>query len=729
MMVESANPDLCEQCGLPIPEVQFPGFGRAHRRRFCCYGCYLVNTITVEKGEEGVPILFLARLGLAGFLAMNAMTFTWALYGNKLSFLFPVEPESRRSITYLVFVLSVPVYLLIGLPYLRNAIREVRNGIPGVDTLIACGSTAAFILSLYSTFTGGSAIYYDTATMVLVLVTFGRYLEANARLKSSHALQHLFGNVRGRARRIDGSEEHVVEVDVLAPGDRIRILPGEEIPVDGEVKEGATSVNEAMLTGESAPVTKVGGDKVIGGSLNYDGTIVMVAGATAGSGLLARLHALTEEVLTARSPAQLLAERITRVFVPGSILLSLATGVFWGVWSNPTTGLLNGLSVLLIACPCELGIGATLVGFIGYTAAAKRGVLFKSMASLETAGEVGEGFLDKTGTLTEGNLCVVGFERLGEEWGEADVLGMARAIELHSEHPAGRAIVRYADAVHSDLFAGEEVRSLPGEGISGYVDTGSGRRHVVLIGAERDSREKLKSNSIIALLTRSSVWVDDVKCGTFVFTNDLKRGSVIAVRRLEQMGMHLHLVSGDGEEQVAGVASALRFHGEVRGRLRPEEKALLITEKRATGALAAMVGDGINDSVALAAANIGISFRSGTDLSRMASDVVIMDDDIAQVPWIFAFGRRVRRTIVWNFLWAFCYNAAGMGLAVMGKLEPVFAAGAMVFSSFLVIMNSSRVASGRPSAGPDSPWEGQREIASPSGGGERLDDVREKLGK
>ena len=321
------------------------------------------------------------------------------------------------------------------------------------------------------------------------------------------------------------------------------------------------------------------------------------------------------------------------------------------------------------------------------------------------------------------------FERLGEEWGEADVLGMARAIELHSEHPAGRAIVRYVDAVHSGLFAGEEVRSLPGKGISGYVDAGDGRRHVVLIGVERNSKEESKSNSVMALFARSSIWVDDVKCGTFMLADDLKRGSVIAVRQLEQMGMHLHLVSGDGEEQVAGVASALGFHGEVRGHLRPEEKALLVTEKRAAGARAAMVGDGINDSVALAAANIGISFRSGTDLSRMASDVVIMDDDIGQVPWIFAFGRRVRRTIAWNFLWAFCYNAAGMGLAMMGKLEPAFAAAAMVFSSLLVIVNSSRVASGQPSARSDSPCEGQRGIASPSGGGEGLDDVREKPGK
>lgn len=329
----------CALCGLPVIRSARARGGPAGR--FCCYGCYIIHSATGASGEEGVPVLFLARLAVAAFLAMNAMTFTWALYGDRLSFLFPVEPGSRQGLNYLVFVLSFPVYLLIGLPYLKSAVSELRAGTPGIDSLIALGSTAAFVYSAVSTFTGSTVIYYDTATMVLVLVTFGRYLEANARLKTSVALKTLFSQSPRDARVVSAGGESMQPIMSVGVGGLIRVLPGEEIPLDGIILKGETSVNEALLTGESAPVGKLLGDAVLGGSTNYDGAILVRTTRVAGETVLARLKKLTEEIHRNRSPLQLVADRITRLFIPAVIVIALLAGLQAGISVGAADGVLR----------------------------------------------------------------------------------------------------------------------------------------------------------------------------------------------------------------------------------------------------------------------------------------------------------------------------------------------------------------------------------------------------
>ena len=686
---ESIHPP-CEQCGLPVIRPVRSRNGPSGR--FCCYGCYVVHSVTGASGEEGVPVVFLARLAVAAFLAMNAMTFTWALYGDHLSFLFPVEPESRQGLNYLIFILSLPVYLLIGVPFLKSAFNEFRAGAPGIDSLIALGTTAAFVYSVVSTFRGSVAIYYDTATMVLVLVTFGRYLEANARLKSSSALKSLFTRAPRDVRVVSGGEESFMPAAAVSVGSRIRVLPGEEIPLDGIVIEGETSVNESLLTGESAPVAKRRGDQLLGGSTNFDGALLMEATRRAGDTVLARLKRLTEEIHRNRTPLQLTADRITRVFIPAVMVVALLAGLQAGLSFGAPEGILRSLSVLLIACPCALGIGAALAGSIGYAEAARHGVLLTSVAHLEGAAGISAVCFDKTGTLTEGNLSV---ERLilseGSAVGEEEALALAAALEQRSEHAAGKAVCKYGALKGVQRGEVSWSRTIPGRGIEGEIIVGGGSKRHVRLTNESPSDQHIEDH-VITSKTRSYLYIDKVFSGFFTFEDRLRDSAAAAVLELKNAGVSVTLLSGDAQSSVQAVSDLLGVPLESRGGLLPEEKVRVVQEKVAAGERVAMVGDGINDAPALASSTIGISLRSASDLSRITADATIMDDDLTRIPWLISYGRRVERTILWNFGWAFVYNVAGVGLAVAGVLEPVFAAAAMVLSSVLVILNSSRLA-------------------------------------
>ncbi|MEW6512091.1 MAG: cation-translocating P-type ATPase [Bacteroidota bacterium] len=653
--------------------------------------------MTGTHGEEGRATLFLVRLGLAAFLAMNAMTFTWILYGDRLPFLFPIEPEVRPAIGYLIFLFSLPVYLLIGIPFLRSALEEFRRGRPGMDSLIALGTTSAFGYSVYSTFTGSQEIYYDTATMVLVLVTFGRYLEAHARARTSLILKALFAHEAVTARVVSSGGETIVEAKSVRPGSLVRVLPGEEIPVDGTVLEGETAVNESQLTGEGSPVPKRVGDTVLSGSVNFDGVILLRTDRSASDTVIARLATLTAAVREERSPLQLTADRIMVVFVPAVIALAVLSGIAWSVVEGPVEGTLKGLSVLLIACPCAIGIGATLAGAVGYATAAKHGVLAKSVSHLETAGQIDEVIFDKTGTLTEGKLRVTEFHPTdGNPCSRRELLSYAITLEQRSEHPVGKAVVEFGLAERAELGAVESVGVLAGRGIEGIVTLESSTaRHVIVARELADNKHSMTRKSTDR--TTSYLQIDNTVSGCFAFSDSLRVSAVPAVNQVLAKRIPITILSGDSQEAVEGLLKLLPPVVSLRGGLLPEEKVEYVRARVRSGAHVAMTGDGINDAPALGAATLGISLRSGTDLSRIASDVTILDDDLAKIPWLLDFGRSVRRAIRWNFAWALVYNAIGIGLAVGGMLEPVFAAGAMVVSSLLVIGNSMRLGS---AAGP-----------------------------
>jgi P-type Cu+ transporter len=690
------RPAVCDLCGLPLARAPRKGRSPRYAEHFCCYGCYLTYSVTGSQGEEGLPVLFLARLGLAAFLAMNVMTWTWALYGEKIPFLFPVEPSSRGSIGLLILFLALPVYLLVGIPFLKNAWREFRRLRPGVDSLIALGTTAAFVVSVHAVLTGGTAFYFDTATMVLVLVTFGRYLEAQARVRTGQVLRALYSGTVAPARRVTaGGDDEACQPADLRLGDLLRVLPGETIAADGTIEAGETSVNESLLTGESLPRRRTAGEEVYGGSVNCDGHILVRATRTGEDSLLGRLTQLVDRVRSERTPLQLTADQITRFFIPAVILIALISGTAWGFRDGYAQGILNGLSVLLIACPCALGIGATLAGALGYTVAAKRGILLGSISALETAGSVTEVFFDKTGTLTEGTLQAAEFAPVpGTGVVEDEIVAMSVALEAHSEHPMGKAIARMNCAVDPRVFDVMSSQVLIGEGIQGSVRDSRGTAHWVSITRSDASKASEISRAVSIVKTESYVFIDTIHVGTFSVTDSLRREAQPSILRLTEMGIRSRVVSGDSGAAVDSAMAALGGIIEGKGCVLPEGKVRMIRDAQFRGEKVAMVGDGINDAASIAAADVGITLRSGSDLSRLAGSVTLMDDDLLQLPWLFAFGRKVRRTIQWNFFWAYLYNGIGIVLAVRGNLEPVWAAAAMVASSILVITNSTRVARG-----------------------------------
>jgi Cu+-exporting ATPase len=689
-------PAVCDLCGLPLAHASRKRMSPGYADHFCCYGCYLTHSVTGSQGEEGLPVLFLARLGMAAFLAMNVMTWTWILYGEKVPFLFPVDESSRGHIGPLILLLALPVYLLVGIPFVKNAWGEFRRLRPGVDSLIALGTTAALLVSIHAVLTGGTALYFDTATMVLVLVTFGRYLEAHARVRTGQALRSLYSGTVGHARRVvEDGEDVTCAPSELHPGDLFRVLPGETIAADGTIESGVTSVNESLLTGESLPLPRTVGEAVYGGSVNCDGHILVRATRTGEDSLLGRLTLLMERVRGERTPLQLTADQITRFFIPAVIVIAIVSGTFWGIRAGYSQGILNGLSVLLISCPCALGIGATLAGAVGYTVAARRGVLLGSISALEAAGGITMVYLDKTGTLTDGALGGAEFIPVaGTGVNVEEIVAMSVALEGHSEHAMGKAIAGAACSLDVRLFQVISSQVVIGEGIEGRVCDINGVAHSLSIRRSDAPIPSMTSLAVIAAKTRSYVFLDTVYVGMFAASDSLRPAARLAILGLTGMGIRSTVVSGDSEAAVDSTIASLGRIIDGKGGVLPEGKVRMIRDAQGVGEKVAMVGDGINDAAPLAAADLGITLRSASDLSRLAATVTIMDDDLAQLPWLFEFGRRIRRTIRWNFFWAYLYNGLGIILAVRGNLEPVWAAAAMVASSILVIANSTRVARG-----------------------------------
>jgi P-type Cu+ transporter len=693
----TASPDkgsnACIQCGLPVQPRQ--RFSIKRPDAYCCYGCYLMHTVVGSKGDEARPTMFLARLGFAAFLAMNAQTFTWALYGEDLPFLFPVEETSRQAINYVVFVLSLPVYLLIGVPFLRNAFREIKSLAPGVDSLIALGTTSAFLYSMYSTFTGSLKIYYDTATMVLVLVTFGRYLEATARLKAKDALGKLASKAATMARVMTDGREERLDAAAVPLGALVRVLPGEQIPVDGVIEDGESSTDESILTGESEPVRKRTGDSVLGGSINHDGFLMIRTSKQSGEMYLPQLRLIVDGVLRGRSPIQDMADRISRTFTIAVILLTLGSTIFWWHSAGLASGLLTGLSVLLIACPCALGIGATLPASIGYARGAQNGVIVRSFDILERVGRLRKIFIDKTGTLTEGRVRMEVFRPSPcAKRSESEVLRLAASLESRSEHPIAHAITHYATKMGWLPLEVLHFHYTPGYGVEGKVEVSNGRTVNVRISKEAppdNSGISVAHTASTSVLTTSYVYLDDVFSGVMCFSDAPRASAQVAIARIKKIGGDVTVISGDNERATKQIAEKLGISQSLGG-LTPVGKSEIVAGAKGVGGFVCMVGDGVNDAAALAAADIGVTLSSGTDLAREASDITILGGDLGKLPWIIDYGRRIRDTIRWNFLWAFLYNGVGLGLAVAGVIQPVYAAGAMVISSALVIANSSRLA-------------------------------------
>lgn len=619
------------------------------------------------------------RLGLAAFFSSNVMVLSLLLYSGE------TPPDVRPMIERLALLLSAPVLVLLEPPFLAGLMRDLRRGRFSMDGLIGLGTGAAFLYSCWNVVAGREGVYFDTATMLLLLVTAGRLLEANARLEGKRALEGLVRSQPPEARVWREGNWRWVEVASVVPGERVQVAAGERIPVDGKVERGTAAVDQSMLTGESLPVERGPGSQVHAGTLCLDGTLELTVTAAVGDSLLQRMIRAVEEARAQPSRRERLADRAVAVFVPATLLLATTVTLYW--WRrDPARAWLNGLSVLVVACPCALGIATPVVSARALGAAARNGVLVRSAEAMERLGELRTVALDKTGTVTSGRVTL---RRLvGDD--PRELLSKAAAAAAGSLHPVATAVTRAAEASGIRAGAARFARTVPGRGIEAQLEDGSkvwlGQpRWVAAEAGVPPVHWKVEGDSGVAWCA-----IEGRLLGGFVFEDPVTQEAIEAAAACRRMGLHLVLLSGDRSEAVAEAARRLGIR-EFAGGLLPEEKIQRLRALQARAAPVAMVGDGVNDAPALTAADVGIAVSGGADISREVAAVVLLASDLRALPRLVALARRARTVARQNLAWAFGYNSIGLALAAAGMLRPVWAALLMLASSTAVILNSLRV--------------------------------------
>ncbi len=599
------------------------------------------------------------------------------------------------------WLLATPVQFGFGARFYRASWKALRAGSATMDVLVALGTSAAYGLSVAMLWRDGAAareLYFESSALVVTFVLLGKWLEARAKRRTTAALRALeaLRPATARVRDADGGEREVPLASVRV-GDRIVVRPGERIAVDGVVEEGGGDVDESLLTGERLPTFKHPGDTVTGGAINADGVLVVRTTAVGAASALARIVRLVEAAQAGKAPVQRQVDAVSAVFVPVVIGLALATWLGWGLGAHQwAVGLIHAVSVLVIACPCALGLATPAAIMAGTGAAARRGILFKDAEALERARGVRTVAFDKTGTLTEGRPALVAALPCGPGLDAATLTALAAALQSGSTHPLARATLAAVDG--RAVVPATDVRALPGRGLEGRVD---GR--ALRLGSDRLMRESGVDTAALddeaaALRAegRSLAWLAavDGPCrllGLLAFGDSVRPGAAAAIARLRAMGLATLMLSGDHADSAATVARQLGID-DVRAPLLPAEKAAAIAALRSARGGVAMVGDGVNDAPALAAADVGIAMGDGTDVAMHAAGITLLRGDLGLVAEALRQSRRTVAAIRQNLFWAFAYNVVGVPLAAFGLLSPAVAGGAMALSSVSVLLNALRLA-------------------------------------
>ncbi|WP_439575812.1 heavy metal translocating P-type ATPase [Phreatobacter sp.] len=603
------------------------------------------------------------------------------------------------------FVLATPVQFIAGWRFYRGAFKAIRSGAATMDVLVALGTSAAYGFSAWMVLRHGDHahghLYFEGAAVIIALVLFGKVLETRARRGTTEAVRALVA-LRPQTARVErGGALVETGVDAVTEGERIIVHPGERFPVDGVVAEGRTEADESLVTGESLPVAKEPGDRIIAGALNGGGRIVMTATAVGEDTTLARITRMVEAAQTGKAPVQRLVDRISAVFVPVVIVVAILTfGVWMMLGADGERALVAAVSVLVIACPCALGLATPAALVAGTGAAARAGILVKDIEVLERAGEVDTVVLDKTGTLTLGRPEVAAIVP-ADGRARADVLALAGSLQAASEHPLGKAMVRAAQVEGLEAAPVEGFRAVIGEGVEGRVGgavalagrfgwvTGQG---VDLDALADDARRLEAGGATVAALALGGRAV-----GLVALADALHPHARDAVAALKAQGRRAMMVTGDAEGPARRVAAAVGIAmADVRFGVRPAGKVEVIRELVTAGARPAMVGDGINDAPALAAATVGMAMGEGTDAAIETAQVALMRSDPKLVPGALVIARRTIAKIRQNLFWAFAYNVIGIPLAAMGFLTPALAGAAMALSSVSVVTNSLMLRNWKP---------------------------------
>lgn len=600
------------------------------------------------------------------------------------------EPWAR----WVQFALATPVQFYVGWPFLAEMVRRARRFTANMDTLIGIGTLAAYGYSAVALFTDGF-LYFEVAAAIVALLALGRYFEARAKSRAGHALRALLELGAKQARVLRDGRELLLDIDQVHVGDLLRVRPGERIPTDGEVIDGASSVDESMLTGESLPIDKQPGDRVAGATVNAGGVLTVRATAVGADTALSQIVRLVQDAQRGKAPVQRLADRISAVFVPVVIVIALATFAWWAlVDGDPLTGLTTAVAVLIIACPCALGLATPIAIMVGTGRGAELGVLIKRIETLERTRHITTVVFDKTGTLTQGRMALTDIVA-DDGVDEAELLRRAAAVEADSEHPIGQAIAAGARERVGDLAAVTAFEALAGEGVRaqvGDVTVWVGRRSLLATHALALS-EELEARAVeLEEAGRTAVFVawDGAARGVLAVADQLKDDAAAVVAQLNTMGLTVAMLTGDNQRTATAIAAQVGID-RVLAEVYPGDKRGEIERLQQAGEVVAMVGDGVNDAPALVQADLGIAIGTGTDVAIESSDLTLMRGDLPGVPLAIQLSRRTYRTILQNLGWAFGYNVAAIPLAAIGLLNPMIAGAAMAFSSVSVVLNALRL--------------------------------------
>jgi Cu+-exporting ATPase len=569
-------------------------------------------------------------------------------------------------------VLTLPVVFYAGAPFYTAAWSALRHRSANMNSLIALGTGAAFLYSVFETVRGGHGVYFEAAAVIIALILTGRMLEARARAKASEAIRKLMELQPQTARIVRGGAEIETAIEQVRAGDVVAVRPGERLPVDGTVLDGESSVDESMLTGESMPVDKRAGAAVFAGTINRAGAFHYAATKAGRGSVLGRMIELVKQAQGSRAPVARLADVVSGYFTVGVLLVALGTFGVWLLFAPFAVAMVNAVAVLIIACPCALGLATPAAIMVGTGRGAARGILIKGGEALEMAHWIDTVVFDKTGTITRGRPVVTRVTPAGG-WSETELLRLAASVERQSEHPLGKAIVESAEARGIALADASRFAALPGNGVRAMVE---GRE--VWVGRGRDGAARL------------DVEIDGSFVGSIEVADAIKPESAAAVRRLRDMELDVWMMTGDHPEtanEIARQAGIERVLAEVL----PDQKMAEVKKLQTAGKRVAMVGDGINDAAALAQADLGIAMGSGTDIAMEAGDITLMRGDLNGVVEAIELSRRTVRVIRQNLFWAFAYNVVGIPVAAMGLLSPMVASAAMALSSVTVVTNSLRL--------------------------------------
>lgn len=600
---------------------------------------------------------------------------------------------------YFQLIVATPVQFIIGFRFYKNAYRALRSGSANMDVLIAMGTTAAYFYSIYNAFFAPhegmmKELYFESSAVIITLILFGKYLEAVAKGRTSEAIKKLMGLQAKTARVIRDGREEDIPIEEVVPGDVIVVRPGEKIPVDGRILEGDSAVDESMLTGESLPVEKTAGDHVVGATINRFGTFRLEATRVGKDTVLSQIIKMVEDAQGSKAPIQKIADRVSGVFVPVVLAIALVTLLAWYLIAGDLTGgIVSAVSVLVIACPCALGLATPTAIMAGTGKGAENGILIKGGEHLEMTYRLNAVVLDKTGTITKGQPEVTDVIPLGS-MDRGELLRMAAAAEKNSEHPLGEAIYEQGKKESGTVPEAEQFAAIPGKGVRAVVE---GRQ--IYIGTRKLMQEAGidtgSAENVIAGLeddgkTAMLMTADGRLEAVIAVADTLKESSKDAIDELKKMGIEVYMITGDNKRTASAIAKQAGITN-VLAEVLPEDKAEEVGKLKKQGMKVAMAGDGINDAPALVAADIGIAMGTGTDVAIEAADITLLRGDLMLIPAAIRLSKMTMRKIKQNLFWAFIYNIIGIPVAAFGLLNPMIAGGAMAFSSVSVVTNSLRL--------------------------------------